>query len=458
MAEMPDSHSEGSGRKPRGSEPGASSSAARKEPVSPEPTQLMEAVVARENLLRAYQQVMSNKGAAGIDGMTVEQLKPYLQAHWVQIKEALLNGQYQPQPVRSVEIPKPQGGMRQLGIPTVVDRLIQQALHQVLSPIFEPGFSESSYGFRPGRSAPQAVAQAREYVSEGRRWVVDIDLEKFFDRVNHDILMSRLARRISDKRVLGLIRRYLQAGLMLDGVVSQRVEGTPQGGPLSPLLSNVLLDELDKELERRGHKFCRYADDCNIYVQSRQAAERVLESVSRFLEKRLRLKVNAAKSAVARVWERKFLGYSMTWHKQPRLKVAAAAVHRLKAKVRVIFRAGRGRSLPQVIKELNQLLRGWLQYFRLAEVKGIFEELDQWLRRKLRSLLWRRWKRPFTRAKELMKRGLTELRAWKSACNGRGAWWNAGASHMNEAFPKSFFDRLGLVSLLDQLRQSQLST
>ena len=457
MAEMPETLSEDGGRKPRESGKGASSEAARREPVRPEEMQLMEAVVARENLLRAYQQVMSNKGAAGVDQMSVEQLKPYLQEHWIKIKEELLKGEYQPQPVRCVEIPKPQGGMRQLGIPTVVDRLIQQALHQVLSPIFEPGFSESSYGFRPGRSAHQAVQQARAYVAEGRRWVVDLDLEKFFDRVNHDILMSRLARRISDKRVLRLIRRYLQAGMMTDGVASPRTEGTPQGGPLSPLMSNVLLDELDKELEGRGHKFCRYADDCNIYVQSSQAGERVMASITEFLEKRLRLKVNLEKSAVARPWKRKFLGYSMTWHQQPRLKVAGTSIQRLKAKVRTIFREGRGRSLSQVIKDLNSLLRGWMQYFRLAETKGIFEELDGWLRRKLRCLLWRQWKRSFTRARNLMKRGLDKLRAWKSATNGHGAWWNAGASHMNEAFPKSYFDRLGLVSLLDLLRQLQFS-
>lgn len=417
----------------------------------------MEAVVARENLLDAYSRVMRNKGAAGVDEMPVEQLLPYLQEHWAQIKESLLDGTYEPQAARCVEIPKPNGGVRQLGIPTVVDRLIQQALHQVMSPLFEPDFSESSYGFRPGRSAQQAVLAAREYAAEGRRWVVDLDLEKFFDRVNHDMLMSRLARRIGDKRVLCLIRRYLQAGMMTDGVVSPRAEGTPQGGPLSPLLSNILLDELDKELERRGHKFCRYADDCNIYVRSKAAGERVMKSVTEFLSKRLRLKVNVEKSAVARPWERKFLGYSMTWHKQPRLKVAPESIRRLKAKVRTIFREGRGRSLSRVIEELNQLLRGWMQYFRLAEVKGIFEELDGWLRRKLRCLLWRQWKRPFTRAKNLMKRGLEELRAWKSATNGRGAWWNAGASHLNEAFPKSYFDRCGLISLLSQLRKLQFS-
>jgi len=457
MAEMPESHPEGSGRKPQEEGTGASSGAARRETVRPEESQMMEAVVARENLLDAYRQVMGNKGAAGVDHMTVEQLKPYLQEHWARIRESLLNGTYQPQAVRCVEIPKPNGGVRQLGIPTVVDRLIQQALHQILSLIFEPGFSESSYGFRPGRSAQQAVAQAKVYVSEGRRWVVDLDLEKFFDRVNHDVLMSRLARRINDKRVLGLIRRYLQAGMMSGGVASPRTEGTPQGGPLSPLLSNILLDDLDKELERRGHKFCRYADDCNIYVRSKAAGERVMRTVTKFLTERLRLKVNAGKSAVARPWERKFLGYSMTWHKQPRLKVAPESLQRLKAKIRTIFRKGRGRSLPRVIGDLNPLLRGWMQYFRLAEVKGIFEELDGWLRRKLRCLLWRQWKRPFTRAKNLMKQGLEELRAWKSAMNGRGPWWNAGASHMNQAFPKAYFDRRGLISLPDQLCKLQFS-
>src|SRR5262247_1701231 len=452
MAEMPESRPEGSGRKPQEHGEGASSEAARREPVRPETTQLMEAVVARENIFRAYEQVVSNKGAAGIDGMTVEQLKPYLQERWAKIKEELLKGEYRPQPVRCVEIPKPQGGMRQLGIPTAVDRLIQQALHQVLSPVFEPGFSESSYGFRPGRSAHQAVRQARGYVAEGRRWVADLDLEKFFDRVNHDVLMSRLARKISDKRALRIIRRYLQAGMMTGGVANPRTEGTPQGGPLSPLMSNVLLDELDKELERRGHKFCRYADDCNIYVRSRQAGERVKASVTEFLEKRLRLKVNPEKSTVARTWERKFLGYSMTRHKEPRLKVAETSVERLKAKVRSIFREGRGRSLKQVIEELNKLIRGWMQYFRLVEVKRVFEDLDGWVRRKMRCLIWLQWKRRKTRARELIKRGLEETRAWKNAYNGRGSWRNASSSHMHEAFPKSFFDRLGLVSLLDQLR------
>jgi len=457
MAEMPESRPEDSGRKPRKYGKGASSGTARREPVRPEDLQLMEAVVARENMLDAYCRVMSNKGAAGVDKMPVEELKLYLQEHWARIRKELLAGTYQPQAVRCVEIPKPNGGVRQLGIPTVVDRLIQQALHQVMSPIYEPNFSESSYGFRPGRNAQQAVQAAREYAAEGRRWVVDLDLEKFFDRVNHDILMSRLARRIHDKRVLGLIRRYLQAGMMAGGVTNPRTEGTPQGGPLSPLLSNILLDDLDKELERRGHKFCRYADDCNIYVRTREAGERVMKSVTDFLTNRLHLKVNAEKSAVARPWERKFLGYTMTWHKRPRLKVSPTSLERMKAKVRMIYREGRGRRLLKVIEDLNRMLRGWIQYFRLAEVKGIFEELDGWIRRKLRCLLWRQWKRNFTRAKNLMRRGLDKLRAWKSATNGYGAWWNAGASHMNEAFPKSYFDRLGLTSLQNQLRELQVS-
>ncbi|MEW6128203.1 MAG: group II intron reverse transcriptase/maturase [Acidobacteriota bacterium] len=452
---MPESHAGGSDRKSRETVVGASNVAAIRDEPDPTSVQVMEAVVARENLLNAYSRVMSNKGAAGVDKMTVEQLKPYLQQHWATIKGALLKGDYQPQAVRLVEIEKLSGGMRQLGIPTVVDRLIQQALHQVLSPLFEPGFSESSYGFRPSRNAHQAVAQARAYVGGGRRWVVDLDLEKFFDRVNHDILMARVARKVKDKRVLRLIRRYLQAGMMSGGIVSSRGEGTPQGGPLSPLLSNILLDELDKELERRGHKFVRYADDCNIYVRSRAAGERVMASVSQYLGQRLCRRVNEEKSAVARPWERKFLGYSMTWHKQPRLKVAGESVKRLKIKLRMKIREAKGRNLEKFIEELEPVLRGWINYYRLAEVKGIIEELDGWLRRKLRSLLWRRWKRPLRRAKNLMKRGLAEARAWRSATNGRGPWWNAGASHLNEAYPKSYFDRLGLVSLIDSLRRLQ---
>lgn len=419
----------------------------------------MDAVVERENMVAALRRVKANRGAAGVDAMTVEDLEPYLKVHWPRIKEDLLAGRYEPSPVRRVDIPKPDGkGVRQLGIPTVLDRLIQQALHQVLQPMFDPHFSESSYGFRPGRSAHQAVQHARTYVGEGRRWVVDLDLEKFFDRVNHDILMARVARRVADKRVLRLIRRYLQAGILEGGLVSQRTEGTPQGGPLSPLLSNVLLDDLDQELERRGHAFCRYADDCNVYVRSKAAGERVLASLTRFLHGRLKLRVNPEKSAVDRPWNRKFLGYSLTFHKEPRLKAAPTSVERLKAKLRIRFRQGRGRNLRQFILELTPVLRGWVNYYCLAEVKGIFEDLDQWIRRKLRGLLWRRWKRVKTRAMNLMKRGLDQKRAWTSATNGHGPWWNAGASHMNQAFPKKYFDDLGLVTLLDQLHRLQRRT
>jgi len=414
----------------------------------------MERIVSRENMMTAYQRVMANKGAAGIDKMPVEQLKPYLKEHWPRIKEELLAGGYQPAPVRGVEIPKPGGkGLRLLGIPTVLDRLIQQAIHQVLMPVFDPGFSNSSYGFRPGRSAHDAVRAAQSYVSAGNRFVVDLDLEKFFDRVNHDVLMARVAGKVKDKRVLRVIRRYLQAGLMMGGLTTARSEGAPQGGPLSPTLSNILLDDLDKELESRGHCFCRYADDCNIYVKSRRAGERVMASVTRFLADRLRLKVNAAKSAVDRPWNRSFLGYSMTSHMKPRLKVAAKSVGRFCDKLRATFRRGRGQSIGRTIDTLAPILRGWINYFQLAQVKGTFEDLDGWLRRKLRCILWRQWKRPRTRLKKLMARGLDGERARRSASNGRGPWWNAGASHMNAAYRASFFNDLGLISLLDQHRR-----
>ncbi len=429
---------------------GAQDVAAKREPCCPADETLMEAVVEGSNMRKAFARVKANRGAAGVDGMSVADLGPHLRVHLPRIKEELLAGRYEPMPVLGVEIPKPSGGMRQLGIPTVLDRLIQQAVHQVLCPMFDPGFSESNFGFRPERSAHEAVLRARDHVASGRRWVVDLDLEEFFDRVNHDVLMARVARKVGDKRVLALIRRYLQAGVMQDGVASQRVEGTPQGGPLSPLLSNILLDDLDKELERRGHTFCRYADDCNIYVGSRAAGERVLRSVTRFLEQKLKLKVNGAKSAVDRPWKRKFLGYSMTSHMRPKLKVAAASVERLRGDLKAELRRGRGRNLKRWIAEtLRPKLLGWANYYKLAEVKGVFEELDQWLRRKLRGLIWRQWKRSHTRAQNLMRRGLDEATAWKSATNGRGPWWNAGARHMNFAFPKKTFDAIGLPSLLD---------
>jgi RNA-directed DNA polymerase len=416
----------------------------------------IEEVLRRENMLRAYQRVKRNKGSAGVDGMTVDELMPYLRAHWARIRDEIREGRYRPQPVLLVEIAKPGGrGMRRLGIPTVVDRMIQQALLQVLQPQIDPTFSESSYGFRPGRSAQEAVERAREHVKTGYRWVVDMDLEKFFDRVNHDILMSRLARRVKDKCILLLIRRYLQAGLMEGGVVSQRVEGTPQGGPLSPLLSNVLLDELDRELERRGHRFVRYADDCNVYVRSERAGVRVLESIESFLAERLRLKVNRDKSAVDRPWRRKFLGYTMTANSEPKLRVAPESVKRFRDKVRELARQGRGRSLGWMVERLEPLIRGWVAYFQKAEVKAAFEQLDEWLRRRLRCILWRQWKRPRTRAKRLMKLGLERQRAFTSAYNGHGPWWNAGASHMNHAVPTRFLRKLGLLSLLEEHRRLQ---
>ena len=420
-----------------------------------EEAERMEAVVERGNLMLAYERVVRNKGAAGVDKIDVSAFKDHLKRHWPAIKVKLLAGDYIPQPVRRVDIPKPQGGVRTLGIPTLTDRLIQQALHQVLQPIFEADFSESSYGFRPGRSAHEAVKAARRYIAEGRRFVVDMDLEKFFDRVNHDLLMGKLAKQIGDERVLKLIRRYLEAGVMAEGLASPRTEGTPQGGPISPLLSNILLTDLDRELERRGHCFCRYADDCNVYVRSKAAGERVMASLTRFLSEQLKLTVNQTKSAVARPWERKFLGYSFTWHKPPRLRIAPLSLKGLKDKVRERLKGARGRSLDYTIEELNPLLRGWAAYFKLTQTKGAVEEIDGWIRRKLRCLLWRQWKRVYTRARNLMKAGLKEEKAWRSATNGRGPWWNSGANHMNLAFPKAHFDQRGLVSLLDTVRRLQ---
>ncbi|MBJ6722624.1 group II intron reverse transcriptase/maturase [Bacillus sp. PR5] len=415
--------------------------------------QLMEMIISRENMMAALHRVVSNKGAAGIDKMSVGDLKQHLVSHWPRIREDLLAGRYEPAPVRGVEIPKPGGGNRLLGIPTVLDRLIQQAIHQVLMPIFDPDFSNSSFGFRPERSAHDAILAARSHVADGYRVVVDLDLEKFFDRVNHDMLMARVARKVYDKRVLRLIRRYLQAGLMMGGMTTMRSEGTPQGGPLSPLLSNVLLDDLDKELEQRGHRFCRYADDCNIYVRSMRAGQRVMASLTTFLEKRLKLKVNATKSAVDRPCNRVFLGYSMTAHRMPRLKVAVQSVKRLRGKLKAQFRAGRGRAIDVIIKELVPILRGWTAYFKLADVKGTFEELDGWVHRKLRATLWRQWAKPAACARNLMQRGIKKERAWISASNGRGPWWNARTPHMHEALPNAYFTKLGLISFLKEHRR-----
>jgi RNA-directed DNA polymerase len=455
-AEMPEDSRKVAGGTSEKKEREHQASTAVKEETQPGARMLLEEVLRRENMLSALRRVRSNKGAPGIDGMTVEELVAYLKANWPRIREKLLKGTYEPMPVRQVEIPKPKGkGVRPLGIPTVLDRMIQQAILQVLTPIFDPHFSDNSYGFRPGRCGQDAVKAAQRYVGSGNRFVVDLDLERFFDRVNHDVLMARVARQVKDKRLLRLLRRYLESGVMVGGVIQEREEGTPQGGPLSPLLSSIMLDDLDKELERRGHRFCRYADDCNIYVRSKAAGERVMESITRFLEKRLRLKVNREKSAVDRPWKREFLGYTMTWHRQPKLKVSPESVQRIRGKIRELMRKGRGGSLTKVIGELVPLLRGWINYFRLSSVKIAFEELDGWIRRKLRYVIWRHWKKPATRAKKLIQRGIERETAYISAYNGRGAWWNSGSPHMNMAFPAKWFAQQGLMSLLSQHQRFQ---
>jgi RNA-directed DNA polymerase len=416
---------------------------------------LMEQVVERSNLRLAYQRVVQNKGAPGVDDLRVSEFKGWLKVHWPSVKQALLEGRYLPRSVRRVDIPKPSGGIRTLGVPTVLDRLIQQALHQVLQPLFEPTFSDVSYGFRPGRNAHQAVRRAQTYIREGKRWVVDLDLEKFFDRVNHDVLMSRVARQVNDARVLKLIRRFLEAGMMQKGLVEPRIEGTPQGGPLSPLLSNILLTDLDRELERRGLAFCRYADDCNIYVSSHVAGERVMRGIRVFLEKVLHLRVNAEKSAVARPWGRKFLGFSFTVQRETRLRIAPESVKRLMQRVREQLRSGRGRSLSHTIRDLNPLLQGWMSYFQLTQSKWILEELDGWVRRRLRCLLWRQWKQPRTRKRRLQALGLDVHAIPGCAGCGRGPWWNAGARHLHIALPAAYFTRLGLVSLLAEQQRLQ---
>jgi len=441
-------------------EPGVARQAvtAAAESIGPPTETLMEEVLRRENLFSALKRVKANKGAPGVDGMSVDELPEYLREAWPAIREQLLSETYVPSPVREVRLPKPGGGTRMLGIPTVLDRLITQAITQVMSPIFDQDFSAHSYGFRPGRSAHQAIEQARRYMAEGSRWVVDLDLEKFFDQVNHDLLMSRVARKIKDKRLLKLIRRYLTAGIMQGGLVSIREAGTPQGSPLSPLLSNILLDDFDKELERRGHCFCRYADDANVYVRSRRAGERVMASLTHFLESKLRLKVNRAKSAVDRPWKRKFLGYTVTNHRSPRLKPAPQSVKRAKDRIRAITHKGRGRNILQVIKEVNQFTRGWVGYFRLATVKQAFDTLDQWLRRRLRKILWEQWKKPKTRYRRLVALGVNAERARKATATGLGAWWNAGASHMHAAITNRLLAKWGLLSLLDLLQtRSRLS-
>ena len=408
---------------------------------------LMEEICEPENLREALQRVRSNKGSPGIDGMTVEELPEHLKQHWPAIREHLLSGTYEPQPVKRVEIPKPDGGMRKLGIPTVLDRFVQQAVQQVLQRRWDPTFSAHSYGFRPGRSAQQAVAQAQQYIAEGHGWCVDFDLEKFFDRVNHDKLMGQIAKRVEDKRLLRLIRGFLNAGAMENGLVSPSVEGTPQGGPLSPLLSNLVLDELDRELEARGHRFVRYADDCNIYVRSERAGQRVMESVQRFITTRLKLKVNEAKSAVARPQERKFLGFSFTGGKEPRRKIAPKAIDRFKERIREITQGAKGRSMEQVIEELARYIRGWRSYFGFCETPSVLQQLDSWVRRRVRCAFWRQWTTVRNRLAALVRLGVSRADAADAAGTHCGPWRASATPTVHRALSNAHLGSLGLPSL-----------
>jgi group II intron reverse transcriptase/maturase len=409
--------------------------------------ELWDRIWERQNLLAALERVERNGGAPGIDGMTVEEVRPYLKEHWLEIREALDQQTYRPSPVRRVEIPKPDGGMRLLGIPTVLDRFLQQAIAQAITPLFEPHFSTQSYGFRPGRSAHQAVKQAHEYMQAGYEWVVDLDLEKFFDRVNHDMLMARVARVVKDKRVLKLIRAYLNSGVMVNGVVLDTAEGTPQGGPLSPLLSNIMLDDLDKELERRGHKFVRYADDCNIYVRTQRAGERVKGSVKRFLEKKLKLKVNPKKSKVERVSRAKFLGFSFYKRKgEVHIRVAKRSLERYRDKLRRLTKRTRSGKLEEVIEAINQYTMGWIAYYRLADTPSVFEGLDSWTRRRLRQMVWKRWKRGTTRYRKLVKLGVPRERAGLGAV-GKSPWHMSRTPVINEALSNAYLRDSGLKSI-----------
>jgi len=436
------------GEAPKGLQEGTESFAAKREAESPAiGEQLMEEVCGRENCKQALARVKANKGSPGVDGMTVHELTGYLKQHWPEIREQLQSGTYKPQPVKRVEIPKPDGGVRKLGIPTVLDRFIQQAVMQVLQRRWDRTFSEHSYGFRPGRSAHQAVEAAQRYIAEGYRWCVDLDLEKFFDRVSHDKLMAKIAERVSDKRMLKLIRAFLRAGVMEDGLVSPVDEGTPQGGPLSPLLSNIVLDEFDRELERRGLRFARYADDSNIYVRSRRAGERVMKSITRFITTGLKLKVNEQKSAVARPWERKFLGFSFTSGKEPKRRIAPKAVLRFKEKTRQLTQRTRGVSTERMAEDLTRYLRGWLGYFGKCQTPYVLEGLEQWLRHRLRSVIWKQWKRGSVRFAELRKRGIGLDLAACTAGSAHGPWRLANSPALAKALPNAYFDSLGIPRL-----------
>ena len=439
---------------PKGTAGGLRDFAAQDEAVIRKSTvvDLMEEVVAHDNMRAALRRVEQNKGAAGVDRMPVKQLRPYLKTHWPKLKQALLTGTYKPKPVRRVEIPKPGGGVRLLGIPTVVDRLIQQALLQVLTPLFDPHFSDASFGFRPERRGHDAVRRARQFVRDGWDWVVDLDLEKFFDKVNHDILMSRIARKVTDKLVLGLIRRFLTSGIMLNGIAVASEEGTPQGGPLSPLLANILLDDLDKELEARGHRHVRYADDCNIYVRSRRAGERVRQTVTNYLKHRLKLTVNESKSAVDRPWKRKFLGFSLLPQRDKRIRLASQTKAKAKEKIRNLTQRSAAVSMTDRIEELNQYLGGWMGYFALAETPSVFKELDKWLRRRLRMCQWKQWKQGRTRKRELRALGLKEELVRQAASSNR-YWRIAHSQPLHVALGNAYWQAQGLVSLADRYQR-----
>ena len=435
---------------PAGGREGAEAPRVRRETEDPAGNQrVMEEVCERENRRKALKRVRANQGSPGIDGMTVEELPGYLEQHWPVIREQLLSGTYEPKPVKRVEIPKPDGGVRKLGIPTVLDRFVQQAVQQVLQKQWDPTFSGHSYGFRPGRSAQQAVAQAQEYIAEGYGWCVDFDLEKFFDRVNHDKLMGAIAKRVEDKRLLKLIRAFLKAGVMEDGLVSPSVEGTPQGGPLSPLLSNLVLDELDGELERRGHRFVRYADDSNIYVRSERAGQRVMESVKRFITNQLKLKVNESKSAVAKPQERKFLGFSFTSGKELKRKIAPKAIDRFKERIREITAKSRGRSMGKVMEELAPYVRGWRGYFGFCETPSVLRDLDSWIRRRVRCAFWRQWKTGRKRYAELVRRGVSRESAAKTAGSRCGPWRASQSPALDQALSNAYLTSFGLPSLVE---------
>jgi len=433
----------------------APASAEGKDKSTVNTSKLLEQVLTRDNMNLAYKRVKKNEGSPGADCMKEDELLPYLKQQGEQLKEWILEGKYRPQPVRRVEIPKPDGGIRLLGIPTVLDRMIQQAIAQVLSPIFEKGFSDFSYGFRPRRNAHQAIKQAETYINEGYRTVVDIDLEKFFDRVNHDKLMYLLSRRIQDKRVLKLIRKYLESGVMLGGMVSSTEEGTPQGGPLSPLLSNVMLHELDKELERRGHKFCRYADDCNIYVKSKKSGDRVMESVSEFIEKRLKLKVNREKSAVDSPTKRKFLGFSFYYKKgEALIRVHAKSLKRVKEKLKSLTKRSDGKSMSSKIDKLNQVITGWVNYYHLADMESHCHELDGWVRRRLRMCQWKQWKKIGTKLDNLIRLGIPKSKAWEFANTRKGYWHTSNSPILSRSVTNNYLRSLGFVSLSEVYQRS----